>query len=170
MTLRAATMNDAQALADLGRRAFVAKFGHLYSAANLAAFLDEAHAPTAVARELADPDMAIAVIEEKGAIVAFCKIRNRSALPRHHSAARPFELKQLYTDPDLVGRGLGARLMDWALERAHSVEADTLELTVYADNPAAQRFYARYGLEKIADITFQVGNHIDPEILMAVRL
>jgi len=93
-----------------------------------------------------------------------------STLPRHSDARAPFELKQLYTDPDLVGRGLGARLMTWALDQARAAGADELQLSVYADNPEAQRFYARYGLVKIADITFKVGDHIDPEVLMAVKL
>jgi GNAT superfamily N-acetyltransferase len=91
-----------------------------------------------------------------------------STLPRHLAAERPFELKQLYTDPDRLGRGLGARLMDWALAEARKVGADVFELSVYADNPDAQRFYARYGLNKIADITFKVGEHIDPEFLFGM--
>ena len=49
MTLRLATSHDIDALADLGRRAFVAKFGHLYSAANLAAFLAGLEDPVGVA-------------------------------------------------------------------------------------------------------------------------
>jgi hypothetical protein len=91
-----------------------------------------------------------------------------STLPRHLAAERPFELKQLYTDPDRLGRGLGARLMDWARAEARKVGADVFELSVYADNPDAQRFYARYGLNKIADITFKVGEHIDPEFLFGM--
>jgi GNAT superfamily N-acetyltransferase len=170
MTLRLANPDDIDALADLGRRSFVAKFGDLYSPANLESFLAESHAPAKVARELADSGMAVAVIEADGAIVAFCKITFASTLPRHSDAKAPFELKQLYTEPDRVGRGLGARLMDWALDQARAVGADELQLSVYADNPEAQRFYARYGLTKVADITFRVGDHIDPEFLMAVRL
>ena len=170
MILRTATPADTHALADLGRRAFIAKFGHLYSPANLHSYLGEAHVPATVARELTDPALAIAVIEENGALVAFCKVRFASSLAEHARGQRPFELKQLYTDPDLIGRGMGAQLMDWALSQARRVDADELQLTVYADNPAAQRFYARYGLEKITDITFAVGDHIDPEIVMAVRL
>lgn len=168
--IRPATPADAVALADLGTRAFIAKFGHLYSAANLAMFLNEAHVPATTARELADPGMAVAVIEADGVLAAFCKVRFVSSIPRHTDAKRPFELKQLYTDPDRIGRGMGAQLMQWALDQARSVDADELQLTVYADNPDAQRFYARYGLEKVADITFAVGDHLDPEIIMAVRL
>jgi len=170
MILRLATTDDTAALADLGARAFVVKFGHLYSPDNLAAFLADSHTPEKVARELADPGMAVAVIETDGAIAAFCKIVYASTLPRHSDARRPFELKQLYTDPALTGRGLGARLMDWAIDQARGSGADELQLSVYADNVAGHRFYVRYGLVKIADITFRVGDHIDPEFLMAVRL
>ncbi len=170
MILRLATSADVDSLADLGRRAFVAKFGHLYSVTNLAAFLADNHTPQKVACELADPGMAVAVIEDEGAILAFCKVAYASTLPCHSDAQKPFELKQLYTDPDRLSRGLGARLMDWAFEQARGVGADELQLSVYAENPDAHRFYARYGIAKIADITFRVGDHIDPEFMMAVKL
>lgn len=168
--LRLATPVDVPALSDLGRRAFVAKFGHLYSAENLARFLDEAHAPATISAQLANPDMQIAVIEQDGKITSFCKITRTSTLPPHTPANAPMELKQLYTDPDLIGRGHGARLMDWALAQARAWQADEMQLSVYADNPEAQRFYRRYGLEKVADITFAVGDHIDPEFLFAKAL
>ncbi|MFY7837482.1 MAG: GNAT family N-acetyltransferase [Novosphingobium sp.] len=167
MTLRPATAADIPALSDLGRRAFVAKFGHLYSAENLAQFLEESHSEATVAAQLSDPDMKIAVIEEGGKLASFCKIVRHSTLPQHTAATAPMELKQLYTDPDLIGRGHGARLMDWALAEARGWGADEVQLSVYAHNPEAQRFYRRYGLEKVADITFAVGDHIDPEFLFA---
>ncbi|MCY1670704.1 GNAT family N-acetyltransferase [Novosphingobium sp. SL115] len=170
MTLRLATQQDAAAIADLGRRAFIAKFGHLYSAANLAMFLDDAHSPAKVLKELADPAMKVAVMEDDGRIASFCKIVKSSGLPAHTPALRPMELKQLYTDPDQIGRGHGARLMDWALAEARRWGADEMQLSVYADNPDAQRFYRRYGMDKVADITFTVGDHVDPEFLFAGAL
>jgi len=170
MTLRPATPHDTDALAELGHRAFIAKFGHLYSPPNLASFLADTHSPGAVAHDLANPNLAIAVIETNGAIAAFCKVAFASTLAHHSDAHNPFELKQLYTDPDLIGRGHGAQLMEWAFAQARTAGADALQLSVYADNPQAHRFYQRYGLVKIADITFRVGDHVDPEWLMAVKL
>ncbi|CAH0495181.1 GNAT family N-acetyltransferase [Novosphingobium sp. CECT 9465] len=167
MTLRLAVPADAPAIADLGRRAFVAKFGHLYSAANLARFLDESHGLAKVDKELADAAMMVAVIEQDGRLASFCKIIRASSLPRHTAAQAPMELKQLYTDPDLIGRGAGARLMDWALAQARDWGADEMQLSVYADNPQAQAFYRKFGLEKVADIEFWVGDHCDPEFMFA---
>lgn len=167
MTLRLATPADAPALADLGRRAFIAKFGHLYSPANLNRFLEESHSVFTVSAQLADPKMKIAVIEEDGVLASFCKIVQFSSLPQNTAANAPMELKQLYTDPDLIGRGAGARLMDWAFAEARAWGADEMQLSVYAHNPEAQRFYRRYGLEKVADIEFWVGDHCDPEFMFA---
>lgn len=168
MTLRLATAADAAALADLGRRAFIAKFGSLYSPENLARFLDESHSEQTVLAQLANPEMKIAVIEEEdGVLASFCKIARTSSLPSHTAAKAPMELKQLYTDPDLIGRGAGARLMDWAFAEARSWGADEMQLSVYAHNPDAQRFYRRYGLDKVADIEFWVGDHCDPEFMFA---
>jgi GNAT superfamily N-acetyltransferase len=167
MTLRLATVADTAALADLGRRAFIAKFGSLYSAENLARFLEESHSEPTVLAQLANPEMKIAVIEQEGALASFCKIVRTSSLPSHTAAKAPMELKQLYTDPDRIGRGAGARLMDWALAEARAWGADEMQLSVYAHNPDAQRFYRRYGLDKVADIEFWVGDHCDPEFMFA---
>lgn len=171
MILRLATPADTAALADLGRRALTAKFEHLYRPEDFALFLGEAHSDAKIASELADPGMRIAVIEENGRLVAFCKLVLESTLPGGHSdAARPLELKQLYTDPDRLGGGLGSKLMDWAMAQAQAHGADEIQLSVYSENPEAQRFYHRYGFAKIADIEFWVGTHCDPELLYARKM
>jgi diamine N-acetyltransferase len=171
MILRLAVPADTAALADLGRRAITAKFEHLYRPEDFAAFMESAHSEAKVARELSDPGMRIAVLEEDGALVAFCKLVLESTLPAHYSdASTPLELKQLYTDPARIGGGLGAKLMDWAMAQGAEQGADEIQLTVYSENPDAQRFYHRYGFTKIADIEFWVGNHCDPEFLYARKL
>lgn len=169
--LRLATPQDAAALADLGRRAVSAKFQHLYKPEDFATFLGQAHSEAKVAKEIADPGMRVAVIEQDGALIAFCKLVLESTMPAGHSDARaPLELKQLYTDPARIGGGLGARLMDWAMTQAKELGADEIQLSVYSENPEAQRFYHRYGFAKIADIEFWVGDHCDPEFMYAKRL
>lgn len=167
MTLRLAISTDVSAIADLGRRAFIAKFGHLYSPSNLSRFLEDSHAEAVVAAQIARADMRVAVIEQDGVIASFCKLVQASSLPRHTPALAPAEVKQLYTDPDLIGRGHGGRLMDWALEQARDWGADEMQLSVYAHNPEAQKFYRRYGMDKVADIEFWVGDHCDPEFMFA---
>ncbi len=174
MTLhyRPAEPADATALADLGKRAFCAAFAHLYTPQDLAAFLAVEHTPAKVATEIADPGMLVHLAaDEDGTLLGFCKLVLTSSLAEHgtaqEAAKAPLELKQLYLDPARIGGGIGAALMDWTLEVARARGADEIQLSVWSGNIGAQRFYARYGFAKIADITFCVGEQVDEEFLFA---
>jgi ribosomal protein S18 acetylase RimI-like enzyme len=170
MIYRPATPEDAPALARLGAETFVAAFGHLYKPEDLTAFLAQVHNPDAVAAEIAGEECTHRLVEHDGALVAFCKLRYPSHYAGHSDAANPLELGQLYALPGYTGTGIGAQLMDWALEQARAGGHDAVLLSVYSENYGAQRFYQRYGFAKIADITFQVGDHLDPEFLYELKL
>jgi len=171
MILRPALSEDIPALAALGRDSFVAAFGHLYREEDLGAFLVQCYSPEAVAEEIADPaHRHCLAVDADGSLAGFCKLKFPSGYAEYSDAARPIALQQLYTDPARTGQGVGARLMDWALAQARELDADAVQLSVWAENLAAQRFYARYGFAKIADIDFYVGSHRDDEFLLELRL
>lgn len=167
IVLRDALPADAAALARLGREAFTAKFGHLYDPADLSAFLDETHCEATVTRGIADPQVRYRVAERDGALIAWCRLDLVCGWREHARGQHVVELKQLYTAPGLTGSGLGAALMDWALEAARDHGANEMQLSVWSGNDGAQRFYARYGFEKVADIHFMVGRQRDEEYLFA---
>ena len=168
--LRAATEADIPALSRLGIDSFVAKFGHLYTAENLNAFLEDTHSEAAVAAEMANPDRLYRLAERDGTLLAYCKMGLKCGFPDHVRGANAIELKQLYTAPDAIGGGIGGKLMDWAFSVAAERQADEMQLSVWSENDGAQKFYARYGFEKVADIYFMVGDHRDDEFLFARML
>ena len=170
IALRPATPADVAALSALGRDSFVAKFGDMYRPEDLAAFLEQTHSPAAVAGELADPERRYCLAEIDGALAGYCKLAFPSSLAGHGDASRPLEIKQLYTAPGMTGRGLGAALMDWAIAEARGLGADAIQLSVWSGNDGAQRFYARYGFVKVADIDFWVGEQRDEEFLFSLML
>ncbi|MPS68836.1 MAG: GNAT family N-acetyltransferase [Novosphingobium sp.] len=167
MNLRPATAEDAAALADLGRRSFVVKFGHMYTPEDLANFLADSHSEAKVAKEIADPGMRIMLAVEEDRLLGYCKMVLDCGWPEHARGGAVIELKQLYTDPEATGRGIGASLMDWALDLARERAADEVQLSVWSGNEGAQKFYARYGFGKVADIHFMVGEQRDEEFLFA---
>lgn len=167
MKLRPASLADAPALAQLGRESFTDAFGHLYRPEDLAAFLAETHDEAAVAGEIAGGECLHALaVDEDGALLGYCKLRHPSKLAEHSAAHNPLELGQLYCASTATGRGIGAALMDWALGYARTGGHDAVLLSVYSGNTGAQRFYARYGFAKIADIHFRVGEQLDDEYLL----
>lgn len=171
MILREATPADVPALSRLAIESFNAKFAHLYSAKDLADFLEENLSEPAIAAELANPDRVYRLAEDaEGTLLGYCKIGLACGFPDHARGQRVMELKQLYTAPEATGQGIGGALMDWAMGEFAARGADEAQLSVYAENFGAHRFYARYGFEKVADITFRVGEKLDPEFLFARML
>lgn len=158
---------DALALSRLATDSFVAKFGELYSAADLKAFLDENLAPEPVAADLANPEIVYRLAESGGKLLGYCKLGLKCGFPDHARGQRVMELKSLYTAPEATGMGIGGALMDWAMAEFAARGADEVQLSVYAENFGAHRFYHRYGFAKVADITFKVGDQYDPEFLFA---
>lgn len=168
--MRPATSADVHALASLGRESFCATFAHLYSAEDLNLFLEQVYSPAAVAAEVEGAECIHQLAEDDSGLAGYCKMRFPSWYLEHSDAQNPIALGQLYTAPGRTGQGIGAALMDWAIEYARVSGCDAIQLSVYAENFGAQRFYQRYGFRKIADITFEVGEHVDPEFLYELRL
>ena len=167
ISLRPALPADTAALAALGRDSFVAKFGAMYCAQDLAAFLAQTHAEAFVAREIANPQARYCLVERDGALAGYCKLGLACGWPEHARGSHTIELKQLYTAPGATGGGIGGALMDWALAEADALGADEIQLSVWSGNTAAQRFYHRYGFAHVADTHFWVGEQCDEEFLFA---
>ena len=170
LTLRPATTADLPALSRLATAAFVAKFGELYSPADLATFLSGSLSEAAFAADLANPLRPVQLAEREGQLLAFAKLGLTCGFPEYARGTNAMELKQLYTAPAALGGGIGSALMDWAMATLAARGADEVQLSVYSENPGAHRFYERYGFEKVADITFKVGEQLDPEFLYAKLL
>ena len=108
MILREATPADVPALSRLAIESFNAKFAHLYSAKDLADFLEENLSEPAIAAELANPDRVYRLAEDaEGTLLGYCKIGLACGFPDHARGQRVMELKQLYTAPEATGQGIG---------------------------------------------------------------
>ena len=169
MILRPATSADVLALVAFSRRAFSDAFGHLYAPEDLAAFLNEYRAPERFEAMIADPAKAITVAEDGGKIAGYSTVEFGSGFDSRPDPkpANPSTLGQLYCKP---GGGLGSALLDRAIDEARSRGCDAMQLSVYAENFGAQRFYQRFGFAHVADIDFWVGNHRDDEFLYELPL
>lgn len=167
VTYRDATPEDAKILAELGRATFTETFGHLYSAENLAAFL-ETHSPERWRGELSDPAYAVRLAEEEGQAAAYAKLGPPS-LP--FETKRPaIELRQFYVLKPWHGAGIAREMMAWTIAAAKARKAEELYLSVFTDNYRARRFYDRYGFEQVGIYHFMVGSHADEDLVMRLDL
>ncbi|MDJ0978397.1 MAG: UDP-2,4-diacetamido-2,4,6-trideoxy-beta-L-altropyranose hydrolase [Erythrobacter sp.] len=102
-------------------------------------------------RTLADPQRLLFVAEIGGRAVGVIRFDIEPA-PRAHPSAEV----SLYCDPDLLGLGLGSRLLaagESAL--AARLSEGTITATVREDNAASQRLFSASGYERIGATRFQ---------------
>ncbi len=170
ITYRTPTATDNAALAELSETTFVETFGPLYSVENLNRFVAQVYAPDTIGAELTNPNRLFRVAEEDGQMVGYAKLGLDVSLDYDPGPRRTLELKQLYVRQSHLGVGIAQQLMDWVLSEARARSFDDIILSVYNDNPRAQRFYQKYGFSHFADTYFMVGDHRDDEYLYRLTL
>jgi GNAT superfamily N-acetyltransferase len=151
------------ALRSMARRCFAETFSHLYIAEPFEQFLDEVYSEEGLmSKDLVDPTVEWFTAEACGEIIGYAKLRPLVA-PAPNPNKGAVELQQIYVLREWQGHGIAERLMQWALERARTLAAPEIYLTVFDHNERAKRFYSRYGFTEVGHCTFQLGNRIDDD-------
>lgn len=167
-TLRRATLADAAAMAGIGRDTFVETFGAMYPPEDLAGFLAEIYTEEAARKTLSDPACAAWLVEFDGRVVGHA-LAGPCSLPHPDVRAGDGELKRLYLLRNFQNGGVGRRLFEEVLQWLERDGPRTLWIGVWSENLGAQRFYARYGFERVGDYDFVVGNTRDHEFILRRR-
>lgn len=168
VTIREAFVEDAETLSTLGEQTFIATFGRLYSRDNLEKFLKKGHSPEVYRRVLNDPQSAAWIAESEGGDAVGYAVAGPCTLPVPELPQNSGELARLYLLKGAQGAGQGARLLETSLAFLRARFAHVY-LSVYRDNPVAQRLYQRHGFVKIHEYFYMVGDHADPEWIMKLR-
>ena len=164
--IRRAQRQDAAQLAELGAATFTQTFGHLYPPEDLQAFLLNAHAVQTWAKTLADPDRAVWAVEVAGGRSIGFIVVGRCKLPVRDLEPAAGEVQQLYVRAEFHNLKLGSHLMDAGLRWLQSQALFPIYVGVWSENYGAQRFYERYGFNKIGEYGFRVGRTIDREFIL----
>lgn len=166
-----ATPQDADALSAFAIASFKHTFAHLYDPKDLALFLDQWNRPDDLAAQINAADWAVALVrDDAGDILGFVKTGPADLpLPDDQPRDHITELHQLYVHERAKGQGVAAALMDFAILWARQ-RAQTFYLSVFTENPRAQRFYSRYGFYDVGRNPFRVGNHIDEDRIWRLDL
>ncbi len=169
LTFRDAEMKDAAGLAEIGRETFVETFGDLYPPGDLRQFLDETYSLSKMEAELSDPEVEVRVAYSGKKMVAYCKI-GPCKLPIDTGPEPALELHRVYVYQAGQGVGVGRILLAWAIERARQRGAKNLYLGVWESNERAIALYESRGFEKVGGYKFKVGDTLDDEFIMRLRL
>ncbi len=150
-------------LCAMARQAFSETFSRLYDPLPFAHFLEEAYGPGgSMEHDLADPLILWQVAAVNGQPIGYAKLSPLRA-PAPNPQFGAMELQQIYVLALWHGRGVGERLINWALRTARNERASEIYLTVFDHNTRAKRFYSRHGFSEVGRCTFQLGDRVDDD-------
>lgn len=169
LVIRAAIIQDAEALAAFGQKTFFDTFGHLYPVEDAETFVAERFSRERTLQDLAEPGRFVQLAFLDGALVGFLDC-GAISLPLAAPKMPCRELYRLYLDLSVQGTGLAQILMQKVIDWAKGEGAMALYLGVYHDNARAQAFYRKFGFEIVGQYFFKVGNTLDDERIMELIL
>ena len=155
--IRPCTTADADRLSIVAAATFIETYAGIVDGDDLVVHCHSTHAPAAYAALLADPArrLFLATLDPGEAPVGFM-LMGPPDLP---VATGPddMELTRIYALHRFHGQGLGARLMQTAIDTARAAGAKRLLLAVYSKNDRANAFYGKMGFRQVGTRLFHVG-------------
>lgn len=165
--VRDASNDDVDRLALIGSSTFLETFAGLLDGSAIVAHCHLAHSSETYLRYLQSGATAwLAETSDGQAPIGFGLLA-KAEVPGSAADGSDVELKRIYVLSRFHGDGLGAAIMQRAIEEAKRRQSRRLLLGVYAGNSRARAFYARKGFIQIANRQFRVGSRQYDDVVLA---
>jgi len=168
LTVRAATVNDVPAIAEISRSTFYDTYHSSNTARNMQLFLDAHFSEREIGDELVQPGIFYLLIFSGTRLEGYAKLQE-GILPVS-TGGDAIEISRLYCRTSSIGKGTGSVLMDHCVAAVREKEISIMWLNVWDRNNRAIRFYEKKGFIKMGDTPFLFGEEWQNDWLMVKQL
>src|SRR5690606_22111366 len=147
---RRCTARDLETLANLSKETFITAFGAVNDPVDLKTYCDKAFHPTALEKELGNPDSHFYFALQGETPLGYFKL-NQGEAQTEAQGLGAMELERLYVLEAHQGKGLGAQMLEAVIRLARQADKEYLWLGVWEHIPGAIRFYLRYDFQKFGE-------------------
>ena len=166
---RLARPDDAALLTELGTSTFTETFESANTPDDFKAYMAAAFGEEIQRAELEDPNTTVFFAESDGDAVGYVMLRE-GRVPSCVAADDALEIARLYARRRVLGRGVGAALMQRALAEAAGRGRDAVWLGVWDRNERAIRFYESWGFHRSGSQPFLLGSDLQTDLVMVRRI
>lgn len=167
--IRYATKDDAALIANISRQTFYDTFAADNTQEDMEKFMNEQFTKGRLMLEVgaSENEFLLAYMNEE--VAGYVKLRQGKE-PIELRRMQALEIARLYVLKEFIGTGVGAALMQKAIDIAAEKKKETVWLGVWEKNQRAIAFYNRFGFEKFSDCDFLLGNDLQRDWLMRKNL
>ncbi|MGI5217429.1 GNAT family N-acetyltransferase [Nocardia sp. CA-290969] len=170
VTVDRAGLWDAEALSDVAAATFPLACPPGTEPDDIDVFLAEVLSGERFGEYLSDPARTVLKAVDEGEIVGYALLHGGAPADPAVAAAVALdpviEISKMYVLPGHHGTGVSSALMTAALQRARGAGYAGVWLGVNQQNLRAQRFYAKYGFERVGTKTFTVGRQLHHDYVL----
>ena len=165
ITVKIATTNDADLIADMSRETFYDSFAADNTKEDMDIFLNQTFTREALVEEVGARNNIFLLAYDGDNPVGYVRMRENN-IPPELDADRAIEIARIYAVKSAIGKGVGKALMQKCLDIAKERKHHTVWLGVWEHNKRAQDFYSKWGFTKFADHDFILGRDVQKDWLM----
>jgi diamine N-acetyltransferase len=158
--IRFADKNDTGLIVEISRKTFYESFAAQNTPENMEMHMAQYYSPENIAAELIDPANIFLLAYDGDQPVGYAKM-NEHAKAESKDLEDPIEIERIYSIREMLGKGVGKKLMEKCMAIANERGKKTVWLGVWESNYRAVEFYTRWGFEKFGNHNFPVG--LDPQ-------
>lgn len=167
--IRPAELDDLPMLVSMARETFSDSYEHLNDPIHFWDYVDRALTEDVFAAEMQAPGSSFFLAFYDGISVGFCKtnLRNHPELPQD---LPHIELERIYVQKLYKGLGVGAYLLQHAVQTGKHANCGYLWLGVWKKNIPAIAWYEKQGLKRFGQTVFMMGSEAQYDWLMYKNL
>jgi len=170
INIRIATNKDAALIADLSRETFYNAFAQYNTKADMDKFMNDVFAREKLMAELDLPDNIFLLAYTGNEIAGYARMCDKHVPETSLGTHNVIEIARIYTASDEIGKGIGSALINRCIEIAKERKRLYIWLGVWEKNDKGIRFYERFGFKKFGDHKFILGNDVQTDWLMMLKL
>lgn len=169
LVIREATPADARLIADISQQTFYETFAPFNRQEDMHKFLNQQFTRGKLILEVGAKENIFLLAYIDDMIAGYVKLRDERVPPAMGNV-QAMEVARLYAMTSMIGKGVGAQLMQCSIDIARQKEKDWIWLGVWEKNQRAIDFYTRWGFEKFDETDFLLGDDIQKDWLMKRHL
>jgi len=152
-------------LQQLSKQTFFESFSSGNTEENMTHYLEEGFSIAKLTRELNDENTTFYFIRSGADIIGYMKLNeglSQTELQEEHG----LEIERIYVLKEYQGKGVGKKLLSWAIQIANQKNAPFIWLGVWEENKKAIAFYEKNGFITFDQHVFMVGEDRQIDLMM----
>lgn len=165
INIQPCSIADLDKLYSIGYETYDETFRAMNSQETIDKYLQESFNKKKLLTELSNKDCKFYFLYSENELAGYLKVNDASA-QTDIKDANSIELERIYIKKVYKGKGLGKKLMNFALQLAKEMKKSYVWLGVWEKNTDAISFYTKMGFYEVGRHSFRMGDELQNDLIM----